>query len=992
MPDLIQVAQDLKNAPDQWLAQQMQNPTGVAPPWLIASEVQRREQLRSGASKAQQPTSSVSQDLIRSLFARIPPTAGLGPPQGPGQAPPGMPPVNLTPGSNPSTLGAGPGGTPPGNFRMPPRQMAEGGEYDDEEDDAGPASPDLYNLPLREPSRREQLQQLMLPPQTPQVIQPTPPPAAPAPPAAAMPSGPVGSASRMMPDSGGAPNPIASSTADPIARLVNDAAQKYQLPPELITAVMKRESQGNPNAISPKGAIGLMQLMPDTAADMGIKDPKLLLDPAINIDTGARYLKKMMVMFNGDVRTALAAYNAGPGAVKKHGGVPPYQETQDYAGPGGVLKTVNALRAQSGLPPLDPTQVPGSLRSNYIQQQMTPPAAGNTGPGEFNDWRNNSPAAASPADATAPATNAATAAPGGAPATVPSPPAAAPVVIKKPEPLHQTWEQPAVSPEAAQIQEQIDARLKGHQSVEERQKALFGQENLDLLKEAGTAIFGKPQDYTKYSTAIQNVMDIAQRNMHPKIGDMLMQFGLALMSSPAHNFGMAVGQAGTYALQNMAHMKQQGMQDYLAATKAGVELQDKIDLYNARIGQYKMQRLGAQQSGVAADERAFQQEIAALQRQKNTAQINFEKTLSTPAAVNNMAVGIMNREGITFDPTHDPIKQLVATGRTDLINEAYMAGKPGAAGKGMNSVQQTQETRAISLLAMLKDDWDPATNPDDAQYPTARAKIEAKHRDLAGMITTAQGANFPEQMREANDYAAAVVAGREDPSMTGMYGKQALIKAILENKYHYDVAKAVLEWNATKAFYANANNSQFIEYSQNVANVANQIPYVVNAYQAWKTALQKQVPDYLTRFQGFNKAALNWSQNTGGELGAIARTLNAHIADLQASLPKVYSGGYAPHSEEMDRVNQMIGADWDEPSFNAGMDVITNTMLARKNAMQSVTPRFAGTTYTKSLPGSTEQPGGGKQQYRNLHKKGDVTIGVGADGKWHNVATGELYQ
>jgi len=108
---------------------------------------------------------------------------------------------------------------------------------------------------------------------------------------------------------------------------INAAARKYGIDPALLKGLIRQESNFNPNAKSPAGAAGLCQLMPGTAASLGCSNP---LDPAQAIDAGAKYLSQQLKAFGGDVRKALAAYNAGPGAVQRYGGVPPYAETQNY--------------------------------------------------------------------------------------------------------------------------------------------------------------------------------------------------------------------------------------------------------------------------------------------------------------------------------------------------------------------------------------------------------------------------------------------------------------------------------------------------------------------------------------------------------------------------------------------------------------------------------------------------------------------------------------
>ena len=109
--------------------------------------------------------------------------------------------------------------------------------------------------------------------------------------------------------------------------LIRSAAASSNLKPELVYAVIKQESGGDPTAVSSKGAKGLMQLMDSTAEAYGAANP---LDPTANVDAGTRYLSDLVRKYDGDIRKALAAYNAGPTAVERHGGIPPYNETRDY--------------------------------------------------------------------------------------------------------------------------------------------------------------------------------------------------------------------------------------------------------------------------------------------------------------------------------------------------------------------------------------------------------------------------------------------------------------------------------------------------------------------------------------------------------------------------------------------------------------------------------------------------------------------------------------
>ncbi|SMB95647.1 Transglycosylase SLT domain-containing protein [Thermanaeromonas toyohensis ToBE] len=112
-----------------------------------------------------------------------------------------------------------------------------------------------------------------------------------------------------------------------LRKLLEEVARQYQLPLNLLQGVVKAESNFNPQAVSPSGALGLMQLMPETARALGVKNP---FDPRENLEAGARYLRQMLDLFQGNIDLALAAYNAGPGTVQRYGGIPPYRETQEY--------------------------------------------------------------------------------------------------------------------------------------------------------------------------------------------------------------------------------------------------------------------------------------------------------------------------------------------------------------------------------------------------------------------------------------------------------------------------------------------------------------------------------------------------------------------------------------------------------------------------------------------------------------------------------------
>jgi len=120
---------------------------------------------------------------------------------------------------------------------------------------------------------------------------------------------------------------VAAPAGGDLRDLAAAVARRHGLDPDLVMAVVSVESGFRPQAVSPKGAQGLMQLMPKTASSLGVTDA---FDPAQNLDGGTRHLGQLLTLYGGDLTRALAAYNAGEGAVHRHGGVPPYRETRAY--------------------------------------------------------------------------------------------------------------------------------------------------------------------------------------------------------------------------------------------------------------------------------------------------------------------------------------------------------------------------------------------------------------------------------------------------------------------------------------------------------------------------------------------------------------------------------------------------------------------------------------------------------------------------------------
>jgi len=156
-------------------------------------------------------------------------------------------------------------------------------------------------------------------------------------------------------------DPPAALAAQPfdLTQAVKDASGTYKLDPDLVTSVIRAESGFNVRAVSPKGAQGLMQLMPQTASQLGVQNA---FDPQANVEAGTRYLRSLLERYNFDLVKALAAYNAGPQRVEQYNGVPPYYETKAYVA--RIVRDFNQKKIAAGAVPPSSAKKTSSSKSN----------------------------------------------------------------------------------------------------------------------------------------------------------------------------------------------------------------------------------------------------------------------------------------------------------------------------------------------------------------------------------------------------------------------------------------------------------------------------------------------------------------------------------------------------------------------------------------------------------------------------------------------------
>jgi soluble lytic murein transglycosylase-like protein len=359
------------------------------------------------------------------------------------------------------------------------------------------------------------------------------------------------------------PAPAAASPTGSYDSYIEQAARENHLDPDLLRAVISRESGGNRRAVSPKGAQGLMQLMPDTARGLGVTDPT---DPQQNIMAGARYLRQQFDRFGNDRNLALAAYNAGPGNVDRFGGIPPFSETQKY-----VTAVNDRLRQIKGFMGGRPDLLP-------------------TGPIKVLDSAGNWTEQPAPVQATTSADRDTGLPPAPELTPPPAPPSPGPLdALMQGLPASQAPPLPSVTPAPAAVTN--TAAVAPGAAPRDMVADLYTPEHINAMRAYARALMGDRPDDSAIRAEVAQLTQQAQKMAKPSIWRTLAALGSGMASSTSPFWGQALGAGAAAVVKDVDARQEQARQLQLAALGIDQRLDDRAQAYQEKLGGIAAQAL-----------------------------------------------------------------------------------------------------------------------------------------------------------------------------------------------------------------------------------------------------------------------------------------------------------------------------------------------------------------------------------------------------------------
>src|SRR5215831_7374764 len=660
---------------------------------------------------------------------------------------------------------------------------------------------------------------------------------------------------------------------------IDSLGQEFGVDPDMIRRIAMAESAGDPNAVSPKGARGFMQLMPDTADELGV-DPR---DPKQNLRGGTMYYARLLQKYRNP-RVAAAAYNAGPGAVDRYNGIPPFKETIGYLGRvfKGYRGTGYAARVKQEAP-------------------VETAEAENTGTTDNTDGTDGTDT--TPANATAP--------PPAAPPEAGPPPLQAQAL---PGALPQSFTPASTLTPPAAVP--APAPAPAEPSVADQYFA---------------------SDQEKLRTEIARLREQYGKEAKPNFWQSLADFGWGMAASPSPFLATQIGAGGQAMMKGQREREEAWRKMQLEMLGVDVRLDDQ-----ARKHQEQIEK--SQQKLAETKDKAVQQAQKTAQR---AAEKNFEYLTRTPGAVLGSITkspgSEYNFSAMPTDPSHGvwtlpeqlPVTQEVipylgtnpAIDQPSTTSDMLPTPQIMDARKDVRKVATQKKTTEQKATGTFEKDFLPGW-AEDNEIPLDQITGSQRKAALAEFHS---GQRDPNLVADAEEIGKGIMDGTQPPDLKGLYRYGGHIRAFL-HKNNYDLLIAQRDWTNLQKYYATLNGPQQTRVRQATQLVSESLPVIDDLYEQWKkTELPKG-------YKLYNKAALVAATQMPGQAGNIAQQLMTQINNLTSEVGTMYKGGNSSTDESLRLAGENLKAEWNEETFAGAMKQLKIHVKIRQNSMSNLPP------------------------------------------------------